>query len=172
MNDIQAVAASATIISTNRMGNETSRVIARNASAYQTTFNAPDTLAKPIESLDAAACQAISPVPNLPPEPVGDENVIIVPLNVTVLKRTHLIIVSTSALILTDPSNASSHANLPCEMKICKISSSVEDMKIVTKHESSVRDDIPLSISSLRDEILLVSKNFIHCRRNSPLIDN
>jgi hypothetical protein len=45
-------------------------------------------------------------------------------------------------------------------------------MKIVTKHESPVTDDIPISISSSRDEILFVSKNCIHCRRNSPLIEN
>jgi hypothetical protein len=43
-------------------------------------------------------------------------------------------------------------------MKICKSTSSTEDMKIVTKHEPSVTDDIPLSISSSRDEILLVSE--------------
>jgi hypothetical protein len=36
----------------------------------------------------------------------------------------------------------------------------MEDMKIETKHESSVTYDIPLSISSSRDEILLVSEEF------------
>jgi hypothetical protein len=41
-----------------------------------------------------------------------------------------------------------------------KFSSSAEDMKIVTKNESSVQDDIPRSISSSRDEILLVGKEF------------
>jgi hypothetical protein len=39
-------------------------------------------------------------------------------------------------------------------------SSSAEDMKIVTKNESSVTDDIPHSISSSRNEILLISEKF------------
>jgi hypothetical protein len=44
--------------------------------------------------------------------------------------------------------------------RICKITSSTQNMKIVTKNESSVTDDIPRSISSSRDEILLVSEKF------------
>jgi hypothetical protein len=46
------------------------------------------------------------------------------------------------------------------EMKICKISSTTEDMKNEPKNEASVTDDIPRSISSSRDEILLISEEF------------
>jgi hypothetical protein len=63
MIDIHLAAASATIISTNRMGDETKGVVVHNGSAYQTTFDAP---AEPLESRDAAACQDTSPEPNTP----------------------------------------------------------------------------------------------------------
>jgi hypothetical protein len=45
-------------------------------------------------------------------------------------------------------------------MIIYKISSLAEDMKTAAKKETPVTDDIPRSISSSRDNILLVSKEF------------
>jgi hypothetical protein len=46
-------------------------------------------------------------------------------------------------------------------------------MKIVTKNDFSVTNAIPHSLSSSRDKIHRRSaKNFIYCRRNSPLIEN
>jgi hypothetical protein len=76
------------LLSTNRMVNKTSGVVASIASAYQTIFNAPGTLPEPLEFLDATTCQTSSPEPNMSPKRIGDNNVIIVPLDAAAYQMT------------------------------------------------------------------------------------